>query len=452
MANEDSVLNTNQTEFIPLTQTGFLPESDVREDEALRHDYEKLRITYELQRDIGSEIHVDTVLNKILDRTCEFLKYDRAAILLVNKKGKLKLRAYRNLDKNHKLILSRTLIRHVLKKKTGVISSDVLCDERFNAAKSMIISGVRSSMAVPIVNHLEILGVIIIESYKRIAAFTKKDLHLIMNIANQTAQFIKNSLLHEELRFSFESAMRTLSAMVDARHPLTAGHSERVAALSVLIAENMDLSEDAIETIRFAGLLHDIGKIGIRDHVLLKKGTLEPHERAEMNNHASKTKSILENFHFPKSLRRVPEIAALHHEKIDGSGYPNGISGDEMPLEAKILAVADVFDALTSHRDYPRYEIGSKAMQDGKMTLSKALSILKEGEGRHFDPAVVKALERCLPAFLASFKQSHFHPRHVGDFIRAQAPPLLPELDKKSETKDLPSPARRLSFQRSEAG
>jgi len=435
MSSEDSVSRRNRTEYIPLTQTEFLPERDVREDEALRDDYEKLRITYELQRDIGSEIHVDTVLDRILDRTFEFLRYDRAVILLVNKSGKLKLRAFRNLNKNHKLILSRTLIRHVLKKRTGVISSDVLCDERFNAAQSIIASGVRSSMAAPFVNHREILGVLVIESSKRIAAFSKKDLHLVMNIANQTAQFIKNSLLHEELRFSFESAIRTLSATVDARHPLTAGHSERVAALSAFIAENMGLSEDTIETIRFAGLLHDIGKIGIRDRILLKEGPLEPRERAEMNDHPSKTKAILENFHFPKSLRRVPEIAALHHEKVDGSGYPNAISGDQMPLEAKILAVADVFDALTSHRDYPKYESRSKAMQEGKMPISKALSILREGVGSHFDQAVVEVLELSLPMFLMRYRESHFEPGYVDDFIRLQAPDLIPQTDKRSKKK-----------------
>jgi len=436
MVAEVTAFNETQAEFVPLTHTEFLPEMRVRDDESLRNDYEKLRITYELQKDIGSEINVDVVLSRILERTFEFLNYDRGVVLLVDKNGKLKIRAHKNLDKKNKLILSTTLISHALRKRTGVISSDVLSDERFKAAESILISGIRSSMAVPIVNHEEILGMIIVESSRRVAAFTKKDLHLIMNIANHTAQFIKNSLLHEELRFSFESAIRTLSATVDARHPLTAGHSERVAKLSMLIAKKMGLKEDRIEAIRFAGLLHDIGKIGIQDTILLKNGPLESQERTEMNNHPSKTRDILEKFYFPKSLRKVPEIAALHHERIDGLGYPNGVSGKELPLEAKILAVADVFDALTSPRDYPKYGNRAKDMSGEKMALSEAVSILKEKAGSHLDPAVVEALERCLPLFLFHYRGSHFDAAYVDDFIRARAPWLVPQLGRHRRSLD----------------
>ncbi len=395
--NENDASGLTHTEHVSLVHTEFVPEKDIPNDRMLREDYEKLRITYELQRDTGSEIDIDLVLNRILDRTFEFLRYDRAIILLANKRGKLKTRVYRNVsDENKQQQLSTTLIRHVVQKREGVISSDLLTDNRFNKADSIILSGIRSSMAVPILHKEEVLGVIMIESTKKTGAFTKKDLLLIMNIANHTAQSIKNSLLHEELRISFDSAIRTLSATVDAKHALTAGHSERVAKLSVLIAKELGLKGNRLVALSYSALLHDIGKIGISDNVLLKNGPITDAERAEMNTHPVKTQEILENFHFPKMLKNVPFIAALHHEKIDGNGYPKGLSGADLPLEAKILGVADAFDAMTSHRDYPKYDENGKPMECKRMSILQTVDILEKETGTHFDAQVVAALKKCL--------------------------------------------------------
>jgi putative nucleotidyltransferase with HDIG domain len=385
-----------QTQHISQVHTEFLPEKDIPTDGVLREDYEKLRITYELQRDIGSEIEIDLVLNRILDRTFEFLKYDRGIILLVNKRGKLKARAYRNIKNEKKNSLSTTLIRHVIENKEGVISSDILTDNRFNTADSIIFSGIRSTMVAPILQGNEVLGVIIIESSRKVGAFTEKDLLLIMNIASHTAQYIKNSLLHEELRVSFDSAIRTLSATVDAKHALTAGHSDRVAKLSVEIAKKLSLKKNRIEALRYAALLHDIGKIGISDKILLKNGPFSDSEREEMKRHPIKTKEILEKFHFPKMLKNIPIISALHHERIDGTGYPQGLTDSKLPLEAKILSVADVFDALTSLRDYPKHDETGKSLECERLSVSQAVAIIEKETGSHFDAAVVTALKGCL--------------------------------------------------------
>jgi putative nucleotidyltransferase with HDIG domain len=394
--NTNDASGLTHTQHVSQVQTEFLPEKGIPNDRILREDYEKLRITYELQRDTGSEIEIDLVLNRILDRTYEFLQYDRGIILLVNKKGKLKTRAYRNISDGKKQLLSTTLIRHVVNKREGVILSDILTDNRFNKADSIILSGMRSSMAAPILHRDEVLGVIVIESSKKVGAFTKKDLLLMMNIANHTAQFIKNSLLHEELRISFDSAIRTLSATVDAKHTLTAGHSERVAKLSVLIAKELGLKGNRLIALSYAALLHDIGKIGISDRVLLKNGQINDSEREEMKSHPTKTQEILENFHFPKMLKNVPAIAALHHERIDGKGYPQGLTGSDLPLEAKIMGVADAFDAMTSLRDYPKYDETGKPLNCKRMSVSEAVAILEKETGTHFDAAVVAALKKCL--------------------------------------------------------
>ncbi|MGD2016404.1 MAG: HD domain-containing protein, partial [Desulfobacterales bacterium] len=237
---------------------------------------------------------------------------------------KLKARAYKNIKDGKQNSLSTTLIRHVINKREGVISSDILTDGRFNKADSIIFSGIRSTIVAPILQGNEVLGVIVIESSKKVGAFAEKDLLLIMNIASHTAQFIKNSLLHEELRMSFDSAIRTLSATVDAKHTLTAGHSERVAKLSVRIAKRMGLNKNRLEALRYAALLHDIGKIGISDSILLKNGPFNDSEREEMKSHPTKTKEILDKFYFPKLLRNIPTISALHHERVSRRRYTIG--------------------------------------------------------------------------------------------------------------------------------
>jgi HD-GYP domain-containing protein (c-di-GMP phosphodiesterase class II) len=427
MSSNDA-LNKTITKLIPPVQTEFLPEKDIPHDAAIREDYEKLRINYELQRDIGSEIEIDVVLNRILDRTFEFLKYDGGVILLVTDKGTLRPQASRNITNGKKHILSTTLVKHVVKERKGIISTNILIDDRFNVADSIISSGLLSTIAVPILHQDEILGVIVIESSKRVGAFTEKDLHLMMSIANHTAQFIKNSIFHEELRISFNSAIRTLSATVDAKHTLTAGHSERVAKFSELIAKQLGVKGNRLEALCYAALLHDIGKIGIPDRILLKNGPFDDFDREEMNKHPTETKNILDNFHFPKKLRTVPDISALHHERIDGQGYPKGLTGSDLPLEAKIISVADVFDALTSPRDYPKYDETGKAMNCNKIPVSEAVAIIEKEVGTHFEAEVVIAFKKCLPLALFHFRKSHFEPEYVDYYIKSHAPNLTSKL------------------------
>jgi HD-GYP domain-containing protein (c-di-GMP phosphodiesterase class II) len=137
-----------------------------------------------------------------------------------------------------------------------------------------------------------------------------------------------------------------------------------------------------------------------------------------MNTHPQKTKEILDNFHFPRALGHVPQIAYSHHEKVDGTGYPMGLSDDQLPLGSRIIAVADVFDALTSPRDYPKYAFG-KTLDCDIMPLPKVISILEQGAGSHFDTDVVGAFLSCLPTILIRHRGRRFQPEYVDDVIRS---------------------------------
>jgi HD-GYP domain-containing protein (c-di-GMP phosphodiesterase class II) len=183
------------------------------------------------------------------------------------------------------------------------------------------------------------------------------------------------------------------------------------------MAADMKLSPGDRETLRYAALLHDIGKIGISDAVLLKNGRYTEEERADMNRHPALTRGILEKFRFPRALSRVPEVACYHHERVDGRGYPEELKGKQIPLESRIIAVADVFDALTSKRDYPKYD-SDETLSSEPLPVEKAVAILQEGAGTQFDPAVVESFLRCLPRALSLYRGSHFKPEYIDVYLR----------------------------------
>ncbi len=279
----------------------------------------------------------------------------------------------------------------------------------------------RSVLCVPLRSRAgKNVGVLQVINKKGKECFDRGDEVFLKGLASQVSIALENSLLIDELKLTFNSSISTLSSIVDARHPLTAGHSQRVTEYSQLIAKEMHLGENEIEVLRLAALLHDIGKIGISDAILLKNGAFTAEERTEMNTHPSKTRMILEKFHFPRSVLSVSDVACHHHEKVDGSGYPDGLTGNQMPLGSKIIAVADAFDAVTSRRDYPKYA-GQTTMGREPMPLMKAISLLQQEAGIHFATEVVSAFLCCLPQALLLYRGDHFTAEYVDETIRRMA-------------------------------
>ena len=285
----------------------------------------------------------------------------------------------------------------------------------------------KSVLCTPIKNRFgEMIGVLQVINAKKKDRFDAEDENFLRDLTAQVGIALENARLIEESFRSFDSSIRTLSATVDARHPYTAGHSDRVTEYALLIAREMELDEKEIEVLRLAGLLHDIGKIGVKDEILLKNGRFNDEERAEMNKHPEKTKTILDKFRFPRTLKRVPDIALHHHERMDGRGYPSGLRGGQLPLGSRILAVADVFDAITSRRDYPKY-VGGEILSNDPMPLPKAVSILQDGAGTQFDPKIVDAFLCRLPQALLLYRGGHFPEEYVDDMICSLDSSLLQE-------------------------
>lgn len=226
----------------------------------------------------------------------------------------------------------------------------------------------------------------IFRQLKRLITLSDKQ-QLKLNQLNQSLE-VANYELVLELGQAFESFVRALTTTVDAKHPITAGHSHRVTEYALFLGKRLNLTENDLEVLKYAALLHDIGKIGVPDAVLTKQGRFNAEERRIMNEHPVWTYKILSAMHLPQMLKHVPKMAACHHEKLDGTGYPYGYQEGKIPRFSKILAVGDVFDALTSLRDYPKYD-GNTTLGLEAMPMDQALSILDKGKGRHFDPTIV---------------------------------------------------------------
>ncbi len=242
--------------------------------------------------------------------------------------------------------------------------------------------GFLSHIMAPITVKGERMGVFHVAS-KKPAAFSPEDLSTLERVTIQVAVAFENSRLLTDLKELFTGIITALANAIDAKSPWTKGHSERVTSYAVAIAQEMGMDEKGIEDIRIAGLLHDIGKIGTYDVLLDKPGRLTEEEYEIVKRHPEKGVELL----YPiKHLRHILPWIRHHHERWDGKGYPDGLKGQEIPLQARILAVADTFDSMTAERPYRQTPGREKAVEE-----------LRRCSGTQFDPDVVDAFLRVLP-------------------------------------------------------
>jgi hypothetical protein len=193
-----------------------------------------------------------------------------------------------------------------------------------------------------------------------------------------------NQALLERMRRTYVSTVTSLARSIEAKDPYTGGHTERVAEFACLLAAEMGFSGEELDAVEVGGVIHDIGKIGIRDAVLLKPDRLTDEEFAEMRRHPEISSYILDELELPDIVK---QIARNHHERYDGRGYPDGLAGEDIPLAARILTVADTLDAMTSDRPYR-----------SALSLTEALAEIDALAGSQFCPRVVAALRACLDA------------------------------------------------------
>ncbi|NOY45822.1 MAG: HD-GYP domain-containing protein [Deltaproteobacteria bacterium] len=210
-----------------------------------------------------------------------------------------------------------------------------------------------------------------------------------MVLGDRATASLENALLYADLESTFRETIQGLALALETKDAYTHGHSENVTRLAVATARQMGLDHEFCETLRQAGLLHDIGKIGISSSILNKPGRLTPEEYEIIKSHPAMGRRILEPISF---LREVVPIVYHHHERFDGEGYPEGLTGEEIPLASRVMAVADTYDAMTSDRAYRR-----------GLSHDVAVAELDRCAGTQFDP-------ECVRAFLAAHPEPNRKP------------------------------------------
>jgi putative nucleotidyltransferase with HDIG domain len=356
---------------------------------------QRLYALHAIDMAITASLDLRVTLNILLDHVTNQLHTDAATVLLLNpysqtleyaasrgfrshsiKKTRLKL------GEGHagKAAIERRLISipNVLKTEDPCVRTQILSGEVFIAHH-----------AAPLIAKGQVKGVL--EVFHRSQLVPDPEwLEFFEALASQAAIAIDNATLFDELQRSntelslaYDTTLEGWSHALDMRDKETEGHTLRVTEMTIHLARSMGISEAELEHIRRGALLHDIGKMAIPDTILLKQGPLSNEDYEIMRRHPAHAYKMLSPISF---LRQALNIPYCHHEKWDGTGYPHGLKGDQIPLEARIFAVVDVWDALMSNRPYrPAWN------------REDALKYIYEQSGRHFDPTVAEAFLKILP-------------------------------------------------------
>ena len=378
---KQKIENQNVKKAIAATPPSFV-SSEIKDDALLA--------LLQVGRTIAVETNIDSLLTIIAQQIQQALNADRCTVFLLDDEhNELWSKVALGLEMQEiRFPASKGLAGHVALTGETINIKNAYESEYFNKEIDVQTGyTTKNILCMPIRNlSHQIVGVFqVLNKFE--GDFTQKDEDLLIAIGSSAGIALENANLFEkqkklieEQKTLFSSFIDTLSASIDARDKITSGHSRRVMMYACLICDVVKLSEEEKETIKNASLLHDIGKIGIKDSVLQKEGKLTSEEYEHIKEHVRLTHSILSRVYFSKNFKEVNQIASSHHEKYDGTGYFKGLKGEEIPLGGRILAVSDVFDAITSKRHYR-----------DKMNIKDALDIMIEGKNKHFDENLVNA-------------------------------------------------------------
>lgn len=348
-------------------------------------EMKRLRSLLDIAREINKETDLHALMLKLARKTSEAMEAERSTVFLYDRNSnELWSIVAEGEHREIKFGADSGIAGHVFINRQPLIINDAYRDPRFNRDIDRITGfKTRNCISLPIINaREEALGVL--QVLNRISGdFYQEDTEFLEAIANQAAITIENVQLFEERKRMFYSLIDALAESIESRDPYTAGHSRNVMHISMKIAEYMGLPSGEIQTIRYAALLHDYGKIGVPESILWKPGDLTEDEYEKVKTHVIHTKHILSKIDFEKSLDKVPLYASQHHERISGNGYPDGLTGEKISIGGKIIAVADVFESLTSKRHYRDPLSAQEAFirileETGKEFAEEPVSALKE--------------------------------------------------------------------------
>jgi putative nucleotidyltransferase with HDIG domain len=342
-------------------------------------------------RAINSSLGLNRVLEEVMDTLIELMRAERGFLMLRGPNGQLSVRIARGIDhinlEEEEFKVSRTIVERAAATGETILTTNAQEDPRFEKEMSVAAYQLRSILCAPLKIKNELIGVIYVDNRARSGIFQVRDQNLITAFCNQAAVAIDNAQLFDdlqdknrELEEAYQATLEGWVSALDMRDKETEGHTQRVTVLTRRLARAMGVDDSQMIHITRGALLHDIGKMAISDTILLKRGALTEEERELMKQHPVFAYEMLKRIDF---LLPAIDIPHYHHEKWDGTGYPDGLKGDEIPFAARIFPVVDVWDALTSNRPY----------RDG-LPQDEVRERIKADSGKHFDPRVVEAFLR----------------------------------------------------------
>ena len=373
-------------------EIGELARSFNRITQDLEHKIDELESSRQLVKKLLSRIGtaiisyegIDNLLNLIIENTAAALEAQMGSLMLVDgEKQELYLKtAWSNnsqaADSAFRLKLGEGIAGWVAKENRPMRSNAQTGALGFRNAHG----GEMAALSVPLKLRDRPIGVVTVLRENASRAFTEDDESLLTSIGSQMAVAIENYRLNLDVERTYLETIMALALAVEAKDPYSAGHSKRVGYYASLIAKEMGLDQEMQRTVNDAGILHDIGKIGIKDEILLKPGPLTPDEQKIMQQHSVIGEAIVKPV---RSLSKVVALVRHHHERYDGTGYPSGLKSEAIPLGARLLSVADTYDAMVTDRPYRK-----------RISIEETKAEFKRLAGIQHDPVVVEAFLRVL--------------------------------------------------------
>lgn len=338
----------------------------------------ELATLYEMSRALGSTLDMDDLLGSVLESALRIFDLDLGYVMLRDKEsGAPELKAIQGRSSSS----ADGAVRSSMSEWVVREGRPLIFNPDAGGAEGQIdtVTGAKAALCVPLISPEGTIGSITIGSSRGDYRFSTDDVRLLSTIANHVTIAVGNIELFTSLQEAYLATVRSLAAAVDAKDSYTRGHSERVAQYATMIAMRMGLGHDQRIALEMAAYLHDIGKIGVKENILLKPGKLDDDEMSQMRHHPLIGANILKPVAFPWA---ITPVVRHHHECYDGTGYPAGLKGEEIPLLARILTVADSYEAMTADRPYRAGRSAQAAVEE-----------LRRCAGSQFDPRVVAVFE-----------------------------------------------------------
>ena len=365
-----------------LYRTFFQTAEKATGDDRLREIQKRLNAVYAANQAIASEQKLSGVFDRIMDEVFSLVPADNGVILLRGDDGDAPRVEYvRSQSGSESVHVSTTIVQRAFEKGEAIITCNAPDDSRFRAGVSIIAQNISSAMCAPLTHQDDRLGVIYVDSHGMTDAFKNSDLELLVALAGPAATAIKNAQYVRMVEQSYQDTLLVLANAIELRDHYTVGHTWRVTNFAVEIARELGWDEAKLHEVQMGGVLHDVGKIAVDNAILGKPEQLTDEEFAQMKVHPERGADLLRDVKF---LQPVIPYCLYHHERWDGDGYPFGLKGADIPVEGRLIAVADTFDAMTSTRPYRK-----------GLAPTTAIETLEAGKGSQFDPAIVDALVSC---------------------------------------------------------